>query len=172
MNSVSPKAFYLQENGSIPNNPQLPVLVYRKIFDTDIADKDKKFQQCFEESNWKGTWKNGLYDYCHFHSSSHEVLGIASGRAEIELGGDNGKILTLEAGDLIVLPAGTGHKRVMGSDNLVVIGAYPDGQENYDICRHAKDGAENIFTTIAVVPLPQSDPIYGAAGPLLQHWHQ
>lgn len=170
MNTLSPSAIVIQKNGAIPNNPRLPVLVYRKVFDTNTANKPKKFQQCFEKNGWKGIWKNGLYDYCHFHSSSHEVLAIANGNAEVELGGENGKILSLEEGDLIVLPAGTGHKRVSASDNLVVIGAYPEGQENYDICRHRTDGADDIDARIAAVSLPSSDPVYGVSGPLLRYW--
>lgn len=172
MNMISPSVFSLQENGAIPNNPHFPVLVYRKVFDAHTANKHKQFQHCFEQSGWKGIWKNGLYDYHHFHSSSHEALGIANGAVEVELGGEGGKTLTLEAGDLIVLPAGTGHKRVNASDNLVVIGAYPAGQEHYDICRHKKDSSENIAATIAAVPLPQSDPIYGVTGPLLKQWRK
>lgn len=188
MNSVAPSGFILQENEAMPNNPELPVLVYRKIFDTHTADKHKKFQQCFEQNGWQGIWKNGLYDYHHFHSASHEALGIANGVAEIQLGGEGGKTLTLEAGDLIVLPAGTGHKRLSASENLVIIGAYPAGQEHYDLCRHKygdhkkassqnqngsqknQSGLQNMTATISAVPLPQSDPIYGANGPLLQQW--
>jgi len=175
MNTVSPSNFYLQENGTIPNNPALPVVVYRKVFSEQTADKHKQLQHCFEQSGWKGIWKNGLYDYHHFHSASHEVLGIASGSAEVELGGDRGKTLVLEAGDVIVLPAGTGHRRMSASDNLVVIGAYPPGQEDYDVCRskadhHKRDRAGDIAGAIAAVPLPQSDPVYGASGPLLELW--
>ena len=170
MDIIFPTTFHLQQNGSIPNNPDLPVLVYRQVFEERVADKPKKFQHCFEESGWKGIWKNGLYDYHHFHSSSHEALGIAHGSAEIEVGGEGGKKLTLQAGDLIVLPAGTGHRRVSASDNLVVMGAYPAGQEHYDICRNKSDHPKDIFAAIAAVPLPDSDPIYGVDGPLMQEW--
>jgi uncharacterized protein YjlB len=170
MNMITPSAFYLSENGPFPNNPNLPVLVYRKVFDTHVADKHKRFQHCFEQSGWKGIWKNGLYDYHHFHSFSHETLGVASGSADVLLGGEGGKTISLEAGDLIVLPAGTGHRRLRSSENLVIIGAYPSGQEDYDICRHKNDCSGDVAATIAAVPLPQSDPIYGLTGPLLQQW--
>lgn len=168
-NVVVPTEIFFKEAGSIPNNPVLPVLIYRKVFDANTADKDKKFQHHFDSSGWKGIWKNGLYDYHHFHSASHEALGIASGSAEVQLGGDSGKSVQLEAGDLIVLPAGTGHKRLSGSENLVVIGAYPEGQQDYDIC-HGEGDKVGVESSIAAVPLPSSDPFYGEGGPLLTSW--
>lgn len=169
-NIVSPSALYFRENGSIPNNAVLPVLVYRKVLAASVADKDKKFQQHFERSGWKGIWKNGLYDYHHFHSTSHEALGVANGSAEVQLGGEGGKTVRLEAGDLIVFPAGTGHKRLSASDNLVIMGAYPDGQQHYDICRDEGSRPEAMAAIIAAVPLPDSDPFYGEDGPLLRSW--
>jgi uncharacterized protein YjlB len=170
MNMVSPSLFYFRDNGNIPNNPHLPALVYRKFFPLEAAEKQKQFQQCFENNGWKGIWKNGIYDYHHFHSSSHEVLGIARGSVEMQLGGEGGPCLRLESGDFIVLPAGTGHKRLHGSDNLVVVGAYPEGQESYDVCRHKSDCRDDVIATIAAVPLPQSDPAYGVNGPLMEIW--
>ena len=171
MNTISPAVIHLRENRPIPNNPSLPVLIYRDIFADRIADKYNKFHHVFEINGWKGIWRNGLYDYHHFHSSSHEVLGIANGRAEIQLGGEGALTVELAAGDAIVLPAGTGHRRLSASDNLVVVGAYPAGQENYDICRRHEDYSGNILSAIASTLLPQSDPLYGLKGPLLQLWH-
>lgn len=170
MDIVFPARISLQPGDGMPNNPALPVLVYRKVFTAQTADKHKLFQQGFENNGWKGVWKNGLYDYHHFHSSSHEALGIAGGTAEILLGGEGGKAITLEAGDLVVLPAGTGHKRLAASENLVVIGAYPAGQENYDVCRSKGERVEDLVATIAAVPLPDTDPLYGEGGPLLEAW--
>lgn len=172
MNIVSPTLIYLQENGSIPNNSVLPVLVYRHVLDGHVADKHKLFQHCFEENGWKGVWKNGLYDYHHFHSFSHEVLAIASGSVDVELGGPDQKIINLEAGDVIALPAGTGHKNLRASQNLVVIGGYPAGQEDYNICRHKDDCSADVLSDIVGVKLPISDPIYGKNGPLIQQWQR
>ena len=172
MNRVIPTAFYLQENDAIPNNPDLPVLLYRDVLDSTRADKHRQFQHYFEQNGWKGIWKNGLYDYHHFHSSSHEALGIASGSADMELGGDGEKTITVKAGDLILLPAGTGHRRVSASENLVIIGAYPEGQQNYDVCRSKSDYSGNLAPHLKTVPLPKNDPIYGSEGPLLQFWNR
>jgi uncharacterized protein YjlB len=169
---IAPTTHHFQRDGGIPNNPVLPVLVYRKVFDPQTADKDKKFQRQFDSSGWKGVWKNGLYDYHHFHSASHEALGIASGSADVLLGGEHGTVIKLEAGDLIVLPAGTGHKRVSASENLVVMGAYPEGQQDYDVCRGKEAHLMPVEDIIAAVPLPDTDPFYGATGPLLTSWRR
>lgn len=169
MNTL-PTEIYMQETDELPNNPGLPVLVYKEVLDVQTAAKHKQFQHCFEQNGWKGIWKNGLYDYHHFHPSSHEVLGIASGTVDLQLGGEGGKTLRLAAGDLLVLPAGTGHKRLTASGNLVIIGAYPAGQENYTICRHRNESTEDVMRMIAAVPLPETDPYYGPDGPLLKIW--
>ena len=93
MNIVSPTTLLLPETKSGPNNPTLPVVIYRGVFDRQVAEKDKLFQQCFGQSGWKGVWKNGIYDYHHFHPSSHEVLGIAKGSVHLMLGGEDGEEL-------------------------------------------------------------------------------
>jgi uncharacterized protein YjlB len=167
---VAPSALHIDENGTLPNNPALPVLIYRKVLAPHAADKDRTFQQHFDASGWRGIWKNGLYDYHHFHSTSHEALGVARGAAAIQLGGEGGKVLRLEAGDLIVLPAGVAHRRVSSSENAVIVGAYPDGQQDYDLCRGDGDRSAAVAAAIARVPLPTSDPFYGDDGPLLRQW--
>lgn len=169
---VSPSELYFSENGTIANNPRLPVLVYRKVLGQRIANKDKKFQHLFEENGWMGIWISGLYDYHHYHSTSHEVLGFAGGEAEVQLGGEGGKTLVLAAGDMIVLPAGTGHRKLSGSENLVVVGAYPAGQQDYDICRGSQEQPIALEKIIAAVPLPKKDPFYGDMGPLLSLWQK
>jgi uncharacterized protein YjlB len=168
-NQITPQSVLLGSADDVPNNPDLPVLVYRGVLGKRTAEKDVLFQQHFMKSGWQGVWKNGIYDYHHFHTGSHEALGIASGSVMVRIGGENGKNLNLEAGDMIVLPAGTGHKKVSGSENLVVIGAYPAGQEDYNLCRSLGE-CENTEEKIAAVPLPVTDPFYGTGGPLLNIW--
>ena len=93
------------------------------------------FDALFRANGWGGTWRDGVYDYDHFHSNAHEVLGVDSGWASIQLGGDVGKAVEVEVGDVLVLPAGTGHRRISKSEDFMVSGAYPPGQERYDTCR-------------------------------------
>ena len=154
-------------DGTIPNNPRLPVLLYRHL--TSTADVAAHFEQTFLDNGWGGVWHNGIFDYHHFHSNAHEVLAIARGKVRVQLGGAEGRILDVEEGHVLILPAGTGHKNVDASPDLIVVGAYPQGQEDYDLCRDEKDDPET-KNRIAAVSLPQSDPVFGKDGPLLDHW--
>ncbi|MFD2514859.1 cupin domain-containing protein [Pontibacter locisalis] len=158
----------LQPQGQIPNNLTLPVLLYRQLFSAK-NNLEAQFKEAFKRNSWSGSWVNGVFDYHHYHSKSHEVLGVAAGSATLIIGGPGGEEIHLSAGDMVVLPAGTGHCRKEASPDFSVVGAYPKGQENYDICTE-EDNMEEKQKNIQQVPLPVSDPALGADGPLLQHW--
>lgn len=145
--------------GALMPNSRLPVLIYRK----EQADFDK----LFVANGWTGLWHDGVYDYDHYHSNAHEVLGVARGWARLQIGGDEGRAIEVQAGDVIVLPAGTGHRRIEKSTDFEVVGAYPAGQEKYDICRSRDPEAE---LRITKVPVPATDPVRGNDGPLAQLW--
>lgn len=159
---------YLQPHGNIPNNQQLPLLLYRQVF-SENEGLQQQFKKAFEQHSWRGSWTNGVFDYHHYHSKSHEVLGVAAGSATLILGGPGGKEVEVRAGDMVVLPAGTGHCRKRATPDFSVVGAYPNGQENYDICTE-EDNAEEKRMHIQQVPVPDTDPVFGKEGPLLQHW--
>lgn len=158
----------LSENGSIPNNPELPLLLYQQVFDGK-ENPEKQFKEAFQQNNWTGSWVNGVYDYHHYHSTAHEVLGVISGTATLIFGGPDGRETDVNAGDMVILPAGTGHCRLSASDDFRVIGAYPLGQEDYDLCTE-KDNTEEKKKNIAQVQLPGTDPVSGEEGPLAVHW--
>ena len=119
----------------VPNNT-LPVLLYRGVLAANAAEKPKLFCERFKENGWTGLWTDTIYDYMHFHSNAHEVLGIAKGNVTIRLGGENGSLFRLQAGDMLMLAAGVGHRRLGDEDGLKVIGAYPRGQSHYDMKRN------------------------------------
>jgi len=160
----------LQPHGNIPNNQVLPLLLYRQVF-TDQHNLERQFKEAFQQNNWGGSWTNGVFAYHHYHSKSHEILGVIAGSATLILGGPGGEEVQVQAGDMVVLPAGTGHCRKHASSDFQVVGAYPKGQEDYDICTE-DDDAEQKRKNIRQVSLPTADPIAGANGPLLQHWKQ
>ena len=136
---------------AIPNHPRFVVLVYRGVeFDDARA--------VFAAHGWGGTWVNSVFDFHHFHSTSHEALAVLSGGATLELGGPQGEAFEVSAGDVLVLPAGTGHRRVRDSGGFRVMGAYPRGQENYDLLREADDAASE---RISALPAPPEDPMGG-----------
>jgi uncharacterized protein YjlB len=123
----------------------------------------------FAEHGWGEMWRNGIHPYAHYHSSIHEVLGIARGRAMVRFGGAQGRDIDLGPGDVAVLPAGTGHQCLWKGPDLMVIGAYPpDGR--YDLCRGSKAEHAKALTLIPQVPVPKADPVYGARGPLRRLW--
>lgn len=160
--------YILKEDELMPNNPDLPVLVFRGVApeQTDIAGF---FEQTFYKNGWAGIWRDGLYDYNHFHSNAHEVLGIAQGHVAVLLGGDSGILIHLSEGDCLVLPAGTGHARVDATSDLVVVGAYPRGQENFDIRRSWKESL-GMREDIRHVAVPPFSPLEGVAGEADDFW--
>jgi len=166
---VSPTILVLpfEERGPIPNNPRFPALVYRHAFPQNPADLASIIEQRFGENGWPPAWRNGIYDFHHYHSKGHEVLGIAKGSAELLLGGEGGRELGVRSGDVVLLPAGTGHRRLSASSDFLVVGAYPPGQSG-DILRDAP--SVDMRTAISRLARPAKDPVFGREGPMLEHW--
>ena len=154
----------------VPNS-KLPVLLFRRVLAARASDKGRRFRQLFQQNGWTGLWTDTIYDYTHFHSNAHEVLGIAAGSARVRLGGEQGQTVELFAGDIVVIPAGVAHKRESASADLLVIGAYPKGQHP-DICRAEPGARGKALGNIAAVPLPAADPVTGGAEPLLACWRE
>ena len=164
------QAFRFQDDGETPNNPRLPLVVYRAaIAVAGERDPAASFEHAFGRHGWGDGWRNGIHPFLHFHTGTHEVLGIARGRATVEFGGAKGRALTVEAGDVIVLPAGTGHRRVDASGDLLVVGAYP-GNGAFDQKRPGQVDHATARAAIAKVPLPEMDPVHGRDGPLMELW--
>jgi uncharacterized protein YjlB len=164
-----PDAFHLPSNDWIPNNPRLPVLVYRRAVPIVGSDPAARFEQLFSQNGWPPHWRDGVYDFHHFHPSTHEVLGFARGRARVILGGPPpvGREVEVEAGDVVVLPAGTAHCKIEASSDFLVVGAYPPNQDTA-ISRKALSEAEH--EAMLAVDFPESDPLTGAGGPLTRLW--
>lgn len=162
----------LSPDGPFPNNSQLLLLVYRQALDETGRDVADAVQRLLESHQWGGTWVNGVFDYHHYHSNAHEVLVVCAGSARIQFGGPSGPIVSVTAGDVGILPAGTAHKRVDASFDFVVVGGYPAGQEDYDLIRDDPSVKAAAEKRIVSVPVPGQDPLYGDDGPLLQHWTQ
>jgi uncharacterized protein YjlB len=153
----------------VPNHPRWPMIVYKGAINLrEDLDPAAIIEDVFRSNGWSNSWRNGVYDFVHYHSRIHEVLGIARGHAEVEFGGSLGSTLQIKAGDVAILPAGTGHRCVKASDDFLVVGAYPPSG-TYDLCR-SPDDRIHALKTVRRVPRPRRDPVYGVRGPLVTTW--
>jgi uncharacterized protein YjlB len=165
-----PLSIRFSDDGIVPNNSRFPVLLYRRAVSLGSTSFDPAtvIDTLFDSNGWARSWRDTVYDFVHYHSQVHEVMGVARGSAKIECGGVKGRILSLKAGDVVVLPAGTGHRLIEASRNFLVVGAYPpDG--TYDECTDTRNRPD-ATKRIAKVRRPDTDPVYGKGGPLTELW--
>ena len=149
MTKMTVTALHLEPRHFVPNNARLPALIYEGAFDANAADLATLMEKRFRENGWPPQWRDGIYDFDHYHSQGHEVLGIAAGSATIILGG-------------------TGRREIEGrSEDFLVVGAYPPGQAG-DIVR--EDATPAMLQKIALLSFPPRDPVVGDDGPLLRLW--
>ena len=160
-------AHLLPPCGPIPNHPRWPLLVYNGAVTLSGSAPAAIFEDLFTRNRWPAAWRNGVHPFHHYHSDGHEALGVYSGEVTVLFGGDQGVTITARPGDVIVLPAGTGHKKLSSKGSLGVVGAYPEG--TYPSTSR-KAFSQATLSAIAAACLPDCDPVFGAGGPLFEHW--
>ncbi len=165
---LQPLTFDFVDDGLVPNS-KLPFLVYKRAIAVDDDHPERTIEKLFGANGWGAMWRNGVYDFLHYHGTVHEVLGIARGNAVVRFGGDNGTELAIAAGDVAILPAGTGHQRLSSSPDFSVVGAYPPGPKMH-VTRPTPENYRKALKTIPEVKLPKTDPVLGADGPLVSLW--
>lgn len=158
----------LKDDRTFPNSG-LFLLIYKNVLALPESNAASSIEKIFESNNWKNTWRNGIYDYHHYHSTSHEVLGIYEGKANVQFGGPGGIAEDVSKGDVIIIPAGVAHKCNSASDDFKCVGAYPEGMD-YDIKKGKEDDRPKADENIKKVKLPETDPVYGLNGPLILNW--
>jgi uncharacterized protein YjlB len=169
---TEPLTFSFADDGTIPNNPALPFVVYKNAVDlAGTPDPEEVIERTFASNGWGEMWRNGIYPYTHYHSMIHEAMGVARGRAKVRFGGDKGQDIDIIPGDVVILPAGTGHQCLTHTADLTVIGAYPPNGK-YDLCRGSKAERTKALDSIPMVPLPAADPVFGPKGPLIALWRK
>ena len=165
---IEPLTFVFEDDGLVPNNP-MPFLVYKSAVDVANDHPEKTIEGLFGANGWGAMWRNGVYDYLHYHATVHEALGVARGHARVKFGGDHGRELEIAAGDVAILPAGTGHQCLSASPDFCVVGAYPPGP-GLQITRPTPENHAKALKTIPEVKLPKTDPVRGKDGPLVRLW--
>ncbi len=157
-----------EDDGVIPNS-RLPLLIYGAAV-TAAAASPERMEAMFAAGGWPPAWRYTVYPFHHYHSNVHEVLGITAGSARLLLGGPKGRAFDVQAGDVIVIPAGVGHRQLSKSDDFLVVGGYPGGSPPADLLRGESGDRPAAEERIAAVPLPKSDPVTGSPDPLVGHW--
>ena len=165
--AATPERLSFKDDGMTPNS-RFPTLVYRGV--KLDGDTGSALEKLFAANGRPSRWRYTVYDFHHYHSNAHEVLGVAKGTAKLKLGGESGQEVTVKAGDVLVLPAGTGHRRLESSGDFLVVGGYPAGTGDYDLQRPDKATHDASVQRIAQVPLPAMDPVTGKAGVLPTAW--
>ena len=166
MNKANIITYFFEHDGDMPNN-RLPVVIYKNALE-QVATKD--FELLFCQHGWSNNWQDVILPTDHFHSNTHEVLGLKSGQARLMLGGKQGKLVTVETGDVIILPAGVGHYSVDNSMKYQFVGGYPNGADWNLKFGLIDEDRLSILAEIAAIPIPDKDPIFGISGPLLGFW--
>jgi uncharacterized protein YjlB len=165
---IQPLTFLFEDDGLVPNNP-LPLLIYKDVIDLGSDHPEKTIEGLFGANGWGEMWRNGVYDYLHYHATVHEALGVARGEARVQFGGDRGEAIRIVAGDVAILPAGTGHQCLFASHDFCVIGAYPPGPKMH-VTRPTPENHRAARKSIPQVKPPSTDPVHGADGPLVKLW--
>jgi uncharacterized protein YjlB len=162
---VEPETHFFEDDGAIPNS-RLPLLIYHEV---EAANDAAACERLFDSNGWVPDWRDGIFSFHHFHSITHEVLGIVGGTATVKLGGPGGRSFEIGEADVLVLPAGTGHCNQGSNPDLLVIGAYPDGMP-WDLRRGDPAEHDEAVANINAVPLPRADPVGGPDGALTELW--
>ncbi|MEP4768958.1 MAG: hypothetical protein ABJY83_13720 [Roseibium sp.] len=145
--------------GMLPNS-RFPLLIHRSGIPGGVDAVLARFREC----GWLNNWQNaGVWDYGHFHSTTHECLGCASGWMDVQVFGDNGPVVRIEAGDVIVMPAGVSHAMTGCSDDVLIVGGYPDGRDWDNLRQDHMSDADRIAAVkrIMMLPIPSKDPVSG-----------
>lgn len=162
-----PRTKIFNPDGGIPNS-RLPLVFWKDRL--PLAARDgAKAQAMFRENGWQGTWVYTVFPFWHFHTQGHEALACVSGLARIGFGGDQGIEVDVVQGDVCVIPAGVGHKKLSASADFLMAGCYPPRQEG-NIVRPGDLDQARIAHEIESLSLPSTDPISGNADGVVAIW--
>lgn len=163
------QTFDFEPDDTMPGSP-LPLILLAGAIPAGEATPDAVMAR-LESNGWQGSWVYTVFDYWHYHVEGHEVLACIAGRGTVGFGGDGGAEVAMQPGDVVIIPAGVGHKRLSGDSSFRVVGAYPPGQTGA-ITRAGAVSVAEAARQIADLPLPQTDPVSGKAPGVVAAWRK
>lgn len=165
--SIKIEKHFFEGNGRVPNS-RLPLLIYRNVIRWDVPTMEAVMRQ----NKWMPCWHahDGMWPRHHFHTEAHEFICVTKGVHTGKFGGHDGIETQMNAGDVVVIPAGVGHRGLQISDDLDLTGGFHEGfcvvdfrmgfpDEYHDLCRKARE-----------IPILDYDPFFGVNGPLARIW--
>ena len=166
----APTALMFADDGSIPNNPRLPFLFYRGAIDlAGTPDPEAVIERAFASHGWgNNMWRNGISTYVHYHSMIYEALGIARGRAKVRFGG--GRQSDRRRSWRRRGPAGRNRPSVPVTNDRTGGGRRLSQEREIRPLPRQPGGNAKALKSIPEVPLPDSDPVLGPDGPLVELW--
>ena len=166
VSSYQVAAFKLMPNTSIQKKP---LLIYHSAFHSSTSASAIE-SHLSDVGVVNPQWRYTMYRQSHFHSTSHEVLCVASGKARLCFGGEENPErveAVLERGDVMIVPAGVAHHLLQDIDGgFLMVGSYPTGKD-WDMC-YGREGEEGKVKGIGSLGWFNRDPIYGDQGPSLR----
>ena len=165
----SPTCF--ADDGTDSEQSELPLVLYRGGIDlAGSPDPELLIEKTFAANGWGDMWRNGIFPYVHDHSMIHEAMAIARGRAKVRFGGDNGEEIDIAPGDVVILPAGTGHQPCQAQPRTSWSSAPIRRAANIISAAAARPSTPRRSPRSRKVPLPATDPVFGPKGPLIALW--
>jgi uncharacterized protein YjlB len=149
---------FMDDDGTFPNNPRYPLLLYKAAFSGSQADGQHVITKGRE---WTSPWAWGVFPYHHYHSRAWELLLCVRGEANVQLGGECGPTIRIENGDLVLIPPGFAHKQLEASSGFTLLGSYPTQGWSGSIDALTGAPTQEERDNIAACPIPARDPVFG-----------
>jgi uncharacterized protein YjlB len=160
--------YLIEPRGMFPNSP-LPVVHYKQAVELPLLLPSLHIKNLFSKNGWTNNWTDGIYAYHHYHTITHEALGICKGSTQLLLGGNGGTEITIVEGDVLVIPAGVAHRNLGNMHDVSCVGGYPNGMD-FDMNYGTWEEMERTLHNIASLPIPGTDPLLGLEKGIVEIW--
>jgi uncharacterized protein YjlB len=73
---IIPLTFVFEDDGLVLNN-RLPLAVYPQAIKIGAEHPEKTIEGLFGSHQWGEMWRNGVYDFLHYHATVNEAMASA-----------------------------------------------------------------------------------------------